>query len=51
MGEVTISTEEYAILLKTSARVEILEDYLNKEKYTSTDTIKIILGIEEGDEK
>lgn len=39
-----ITREEYTELIRRSEKLRILEDYLSKEKYISSETIKVILG-------
>lgn len=34
MGDVTITMEEYKLLLEASVRIQVFADYVNREKYS-----------------
>ena len=44
-GFVTIGLEEYRELLDTETRVNLVEEELNREIYTSPETIAKLLGL------
>lgn len=51
---VMITAEEYNELVRESERIAVLRELLEKDSYTSTSTLKIILNIHEnkkGDEE
>lgn len=41
----TISQEEHENLIRNSERLSIIQDYLEKSEYPSTDTIKILARV------
>lgn len=50
MAEVTISTLEYANLVRAEATLQIVQDIIAKEDdYANTKTLKIILGVTENE--
>lgn len=46
-NKITITVDEYKSLLLLSAKAAIIKDLLARNKYVSTDDLKVILDIEE----
>lgn len=48
---ITISQEEYKKLCRLEARMDIAQDYLDRNRYTTTSDLITILGLEERKDK
>jgi hypothetical protein len=46
-NKITITVDEYKSLLLLSAKAAIIKDLVARNKYVSTDDLKVILDIEE----
>lgn len=47
---VIISTKEYERLIRADERLELLSEYIKKQKYIDKAICSIYLGVESGDE-
>ena len=50
VATVTLPKSEYEELIRDSERVQVIERYMNGNKYASATDIAAILGIEKGEE-
>lgn len=51
VGTVSVPKSEYEALVRDSEKLDIIKTLMQKSNYVSTGDLKIILGIEESEEK